>query len=92
MLAESRWPFAEVKTIQNEPLTVVKEELKERVTAAKSVSRDSYCMLSVNMMAHKFLPLWLACFVHDIDLPCPQQCLFILAITQSGLQLHAPSI
>lgn len=30
--------------------------------------------------------------MRDIDLPCPQQCLFILAITQSGHQLHAPSI
>lgn len=34
----------------------------------------------------------LACFVRDIDLPCLQQCVFILAITQSGHQLHAPSI
>ena len=38
------------------------------------------------------LSVYGACFVRDIDLPCPQQCLFILAITQSGHQLHAPSI
>lgn len=34
----------------------------------------------------------LACYMRDIDLPCPQHCLFILAISQSGHQLHAPSI
>lgn len=65
---------------------------KRRVCFSSKICQQCYCMSSVNMMGHKFLPLSCACFACDVYLPCLHQCLFILAITQSGQQLHAPSI
>lgn len=59
-------------------------------TSRKMYQHSSCHMLTVEIMYHKLSSLALACV--DADLPHSRQYVFIITITQSGRQLHAPSI